>query len=124
MNDNPYSPLADLPVEDPAPQEPQSVFELARGIFLAWEKLRVVYIVLLAGVCWLIGKITTTITSPEFWIEVFLGGGVANVCYFAGPILESYVTWLGVRPRWLRSVTFIAGTLFTAALAVVHLNFV
>jgi hypothetical protein len=42
---------------------------------------------------------------------------VANLCYFAGPIVETYIVWLGFRAAWVRIVLFVLGTLFSCILA-------
>ncbi|WP_146393873.1 hypothetical protein [Planctomycetes bacterium CA13] len=46
----------------------------------------------------------------------------ANVCYFAGPILETYVLWLGYNRSWVRWFLFLGGMLLTAILATLVLR--
>jgi len=92
-----------------------SLGELVRPIFLAWEKLRLVYIVILAVV-------TISISGSQIFVfptllVIIEGAVVANLCYFAGPIIETYLHWLGWKSSWIRWFLFSAGTLLTAFLA-------
>jgi hypothetical protein len=121
MRDNPYTPptvetcLADQPAE-----APPTLGQIARTTFLAWEKLRLVYV----GVLALVVIFMAVLDSNSFrqhireFFQAALGGAViANLCYFAGPMVETYVTWLGYRGQWLKIVLFVLGTLFACALA-------
>jgi len=93
----------------------------ARRIFLAWEKLRIGYIAVLVvetlALCLLDN--TGLVGSLDFWKIVVEGAIVANVAYFAGPLLETYVTWLGFRGERIRLPLFFAGTFFACLLALV-----
>jgi len=46
------------------------------------------------------------------------GAVVANIAYFAGPTIETYVKWLGNDRAWPRWVMFVAGTLLSIVLTV------
>jgi len=117
-SENPYSSPPALSVSPPD-SVPSTFGGIARSTFLAWEKLRLVYVGLLAAVTLLLAALdpSRSFTSLRFWIPVVEGAVVANVCYFAGPIIETYVTWLGFRGRWLRYTLFVLGTLFSIMLA-------
>jgi len=86
----------------------------ARRIFLAWEKLRVVYVLALGG-----AALATMVArrqvdrwaDPVLWIWLAIYALLANVLYLLGPVLESSLGRLGRRPRGLRVVLFVAGTL-------------
>ena len=114
---NPFSaPVAE--VVDPAQQHSangssETLGQIAKRVFLAWEKLRVLYILILGLFTLLLGL--PYLNKLEFWLPVIFGGVIANACFFLGPIIETYVTWLGFRGRWLRWVIFVLGTLFTMA---------
>lgn len=96
-----------------------NLMEIARSTFLAWEKLRFLYIGLLGTLTLLLcGR---EIVNIEILMIVIAGAFVANVCYFAGPILETYVSWLGLKGKWFRWMLFTVGTLFTMVLAVAFL---
>lgn len=86
---------------------------IAKRVFLEWEKLRVLYNGLLIVVTLLLGS--SHLNTIEFWGAAVVGGVICNVCFFLGPIVETYVTWLGFRTRWLRWLFFVSGTLFTMA---------
>lgn len=92
------------------------LLEIAKSTFLAWERLRILYVALL-------GLLTLALSAPYLnqvraIVMIIEGAVTANICFFAGPILETYARWLGYEGRWLRLALFIGGTLFTAALAV------
>lgn len=115
MPENPYSAptTGSTSAVDTAPQ---TLAAIAKSTFLAWERLRVVYIVLL-------GLLTLLLAGPELLrlrmtVMVVEGAIVANVCYFAGPVIEIYVRWLGYRGKGLRWFLFISGTLVSAVLAI------
>lgn len=100
----------------------------ARSIFRRWEYLRLWYngilvvwtLVWIGSLAW--ASIPADMALRQKMLRSFVGfalfgGIVANLCYFAGPILESYLTWLGVKPPRLRLGLFAVGTLFTMCLA-------
>ncbi len=51
------------------------------------------------------------------------GAIVANLCYFAGPIIETYVRWLGYDRKWVRWFLFVGGTVLTGMLAIATMAF-
>jgi len=119
------NPFANPPVDSTPPaavvsQSSRSEFmEMARTTFLAWEKLRIVYVLVL-------GTLTLLLTGfrvieIDVLIPLIFGGFVANVCYFAGPIMETYVRFLGYRGKVLRWGLFTTGLVLTAILAVASL---
>jgi hypothetical protein len=98
----------------------QSLMGIARRTFLAWEKLRIIYVGLLAAVTLVMIGVSGALNRPVVFLVV--GGAVfANLAYFAGPMVETYLRWLGYRRAWLRWVMFIGGTLFSMILAVTAL---
>lgn len=108
-------------IENTPDEQPRSLDELARRTFFAWEKLRLIYVPILVVV-------TLAATSPggfrqlteiEFWVTSAVGAVFANLAFFAGPIVETYVLWLGYRQRMLRPLLFVAGTVFASMLAVI-----
>jgi len=122
MLDNPYSsPTAASGAENVvAVETTTSLATIARRIFLAWERLRILYIGLLGLLTLIVAG--TQILEPEILFLVVGGAIISNVCYFAGPIAETYITWLGFEGAWLRWLLFIGGTLMTAIVAVVSLT--
>jgi hypothetical protein len=110
---NPYS----SPLAEPGKPVPsgQPLREIARATFLAWERLRMIYIAVLGVLTLLLGW--GSFGSFEYWLTVVGGAVVANVCFFAGPIVETYVTWLGYQGKWLRTSLFLIGTIFSCILA-------
>ena len=120
-NDNPYaSPAADSADPHPTSGDSESLGTIARATFLAWEKLRLIYVAVLAVVVLLMGLLEgpSQFASFRFWATVAAGAFVANLCFFAAPIIETYVTWLGFHTKWLRIVMFVLGTLFACLLAI------
>lgn len=94
-----------------------SLLAIARSVFLAWEKLRIAYVVLLAIITVLLTGVTG-ILNLRLLRLILLGALVANVAYFAGPTIETYVRWLGYNRTWPRWVMFIGGTLISIVLAI------
>jgi hypothetical protein len=123
MTINPYSsPSLESTSLDAAPAAAPNLnlVDIVKTTFLAWERLRIIYVLLL-------GIWTVVLVGPQplhIPIAIVIAGGavLANLCYFAGPILESYVRWLGYRGKWLRWFLFIGGTLLTAMLEIALLG--
>lgn len=119
MTDNPYTVTAATQSAPTASRDDhdQSLLAIARRVFLAWEKLRIAYIIILA-------LITVAITGVagifNLRLIAFIGFGavVANIAYFTGPVIETYVRWLGYNRAWPRWFMFLSGTLLSAILAV------
>ena len=111
---NPYtSPIA--AGEELAANQPLQ--EIARTTFVAWEKLRLIYIGVLALVTIAAAAMSGKPIDIDLAWATVVGAIFANACYFAGPITETYVTWLGYRGSWLRLALFVTGTLFACGLA-------
>ena len=51
------------------------------------------------------------------WAELVIAGIVANFCYFAGPVVDTYLHWLGMKSRWVGICLFVVGTTFTVLVA-------
>jgi hypothetical protein len=123
MTINPYSsPSLETPSFDATPSAATNLtlVDIVKTTFLAWERLRIAYVLLL-------GLLTVVLVGPQpihVAIVIVIAGGavLANLCYFAGPILESYVRWLGYQGKGLRWFLFIGGTLLTAILEIALLG--
>lgn len=122
MSLNPYQPVDDpVHTEEALPHIPLD--QLARRIFVAWERLRIVYNAILA--------VTVVCVVAIYFLQYrptsiplfgFLGIVVpvvgANLCFFAGPIVETYVAWLGLRTETLRMVLMFFGTALSMLIAI------
>ena len=98
----------------------QFLSTVARPVFLAWEKLRLVYIAILTIVTlFLTGKLI--LSDPHVLFTVITGALGANILYFAGPITETYIRWLGYNKNWPRWVLFVLGTLLSLLLVLLEL---
>ncbi len=101
----------------------ESLGAIAKQVCLDWEKLRLIYIAVLGAETIAIGFLAhPLILTPEFWGGALLGAVFANVCFFIGPVIETYISWLGYPSRALRFVMFIAGTLFSCLLVIISLR--
>ena len=87
-----------------------------KQVFFAWEKLRVLYVAALAVVT-LSNIPIEAMKHLEVWVAVAVLAVGANVCYFAGPIAETYLCWLGLRRNMVRTALFVVGTHFAGMLA-------
>ena len=106
MTENPYASPNDASSAATAAgvdEAERTLQAIARRTFLAWEKLRLVYIAVL-------GLVTVLLVAPAGFLNgrllvlVLEGAVVANVAYFAGPTIETYVRWLGYDRAWPRWV--------------------
>ncbi|QDV47170.1 hypothetical protein Enr13x_70790 [Stieleria neptunia] len=121
MTKNPYStPLFDASSatadSQAASTKSLSLGSIAKSTFLAWERLRLIFVVVL-------GLLTLLLAGPDLTklrtlVLIAEGAIIANVCFFAGPIIETYVRWLGYDRKWVRWFLFVGGTMLTAMLAV------
>jgi hypothetical protein len=118
MSENPYAAPPTDGMETVVVHEPRdtSLLGIARPTFIAWEKLRIAYIAVL-------GLLTVLLAGGDLFrlqmIEMIIVGAViSNLCYFAGPLAETYVRWLGLRTIWVRVFLFAAGLLFSMLLLV------
>lgn len=118
MNENPYA-VSASPIETETPIKPtndESLLSIARQVFLTWEKLRILYIGIL-GMFTLLLVGFSGLPSLSLMITVMFGAIVSNCLYFAGPIVDTYIRWLGYRDSWPRLVMFVVGTIFSLILA-------
>lgn len=120
MTSNPYAPPSAPPVRVELPAD-AGLAVIARSVFLAWEKLRPAYLAVLA-VCSLLLVVVAGPPWPAVARVLLAGAVAANLLYFAGPLLETYVCWLGWRGAWLRWVLFLGGTLLAVVLAAVAIT--
>ncbi|QDT70071.1 hypothetical protein MalM25_30160 [Planctomycetes bacterium MalM25] len=111
----------------------------ARKVFLAWERLRLIYNgLLIPGVCLLAwveshslppfheAPLTAAPTWREWtmwWVIVAAYGVFSNLCFLLGPAVEVYLGWLGLPTRAVRWFVFTLGTLFTAIAAALFIVF-
>lgn len=90
--------------------------------FLAWEKLRIYYnLILLAVALGMTSIRPEMFVDPYYWITMALAAAGANVCFCAGPVAENYLALLGAHRGVSRSVLFGLGCLFACALAVLYM---
>lgn len=95
-----------------------------RNIFRSWEKLRIVYnlVMLVVAILAIYSAYQdTTCDAPQIHpvalaMGIALAAMAANLLYFAGPVLEAYVAWLGGRTRLLRWLLFIGGVMISIVL--------
>jgi len=117
-SDDPYQ--APVPTREDVPvAESQTLDALARRTFLAWEKLRIIYVIILVAVTLGVAGLSgfRVLRLVEFWVTALVGAVFANIAFFGGPVVETYVRWLGCRGEMVRVVLFTAGTFFACALA-------
>ncbi len=120
--ENPFSaPITSGRVEASAATAEPSTFEaIARKVFLEWEKLRLIYVAVLVvatlGAAALRAQVFYTV---EFWATAILGAFVTNMCFFCGPAVESYLTWIKAKPAFLRMALFVIGTIASVIVAMV-----
>jgi hypothetical protein len=80
--------------------------------FVAWEKLRVVYNLVL-GLAALIAVLVvdaSLLLDLDSLERMAAAAVAANACFFAGHVVDCYATWLFGRLPWVRPVLFALGT--------------
>lgn len=112
------APRSECDVDYPAPP---GLLALARPIFLRWELLRIPYNAILVMATILIAG-PVNLLQIDLLREVMLGAVVANVLYYAGPVAETYIRWLGLNQDWVRWPLFGGGTVLTIVIAAVELD--
>src|SRR5688572_23793886 len=104
---NPYQSPSEVNAPASAAASPDEA--TAREVFLAWEKLRLPYNVVLALVA--LGGLAlegTEFVERRELLKALAGGAVlANLCFCAGPCAEGYLVWIGTRRRATRVVVFV-----------------
>jgi hypothetical protein len=93
--------------------DPKTVRSIEIGqAFAEWERLRVWY----NGVLAVVALLAIVLVSPRLLLdaqklwEMATLAVAANVCFFAGNIVDCYATWLFGRLRWIRPLVFTVGT--------------
>ena len=88
----------------------------ARDVFLAWEKLRLVYnaaLVLATALAVGFGQPFRRVdVDRAFLAHLGEGAAILNVAFCAGPVLESYMAWMGAPRSAFRLALFTPGCLF------------
>ncbi|MCO6044229.1 hypothetical protein NG895_09955 [Aeoliella sp. ICT_H6.2] len=125
--ENPFSSpqtaaAADLGDFAPLSPERERLAKLGE-VFVAWERLRIWYNVVLAvvAVLVLVGIVLSSglqLSKNDFDILIEAAIG-ANVCFLAGPLLEGYVTWWIKPASWLRKPVFVLGTVASVLLTII-----
>lgn len=90
--------------------------------FVTWEKLRLVYnlillcvTVLTCGFC--VMCLPVSIDEGDLIGRVIVGALLANLCFCLGPLIDGYLSWFGWRSTFSTSVLFLFGTLLSIVLA-------
>ena len=120
MSENPYEPPTVGKSLAPVEPERRSLDAIAKSVFLAWEKLRIAYIAILAAITLLMIGATGSLSRLAV-LGIVVAAIGANILYLAGPIVETYIRWLGYQRPWPRWFLFICGTLLSVVIAVVFL---
>ena len=82
----------------------------AMDVFLAWEKLRIVYNGVLVSIV-----VISILSGRDFNPFVLIEGALfANLCYCSGPVAEGYCCLFGISRQFARAVIFIVGVLMAS----------
>lgn len=100
-------------------EESPKFLDAAKRICIEWEKLRILYNgALIALVVYLVDSTQPAMFQTfDFWVTCGLGAVAANLCFFAGPLCETYLYWIGVRTATVRWSLLLVGTLLAGFLA-------
>ena len=92
-----------------------------RETLLGWERLRVVYnVILLTAYVWvfLAGDNPMAMFTVLMMVQALAMAFAANVLFFAGPLAELYLKYIGMRAPWARPALFALGTVYSVFLTV------
>jgi len=128
-SNNPFrSPIAEATLVEGSPNRKvtgnaDGLMNIAKRTFLAWEKLRLLYL----AICGIVTMVTSLVLFGfnlrfELLFSVVICGIFANLCYFAAPIVDTYFSWIGLPSKAIRIGLFTLGTLFTCVGAVCVLS--
>ncbi|HEY2839159.1 MAG TPA: hypothetical protein VGJ26_08425 [Pirellulales bacterium] len=98
-----------------------SLLAMARAIFLKWELLRIAYNALLVVATILLAG-PSNLLKADVLVLVIEGAVIANILFFAGPIAETYIRWLGLNQAWIRWALLGGGTILTVLVAAFELH--
>lgn len=85
-----------------------------RKVFLSWEKLRLVYNLVLGVIVCLILFVGWNKFYPWDALEIVVCAIAANFCFFAGPFVDAYVGYLVQRRiNIVRPILFCLGLIFS-----------
>ncbi len=87
-----------------------------RSILLQWERLRILYNLVLLGLVLLPTGGSFQLPSLSELPVLAVGAVLANLCYLAGPLADAYLSWLGLRSRWVTAGLFAGGLLISIPL--------
>src|ERR1041385_194251 len=102
-------------MSDSSPNKLQVLSDFLKPIFRRWEKLRLVYNLILAVVLFLSHGLSMGLAffHPLTLLIWLVGAVLANLCFLAGPLAEAYLTWLGFRSPWGTGILFVGGVLIS-----------
>lgn len=111
--------------ESPGLNTPLAAF--VKPIFLKWEKLRLPYnlILFLVTVLWYSSwrEGPRGLVLPVMVLFLLIGAVLANICFLAGPLAESYITWLGWKSNLVTGILFVGGVLISIPCVIFFLPF-
>ena len=98
------------------------VRDLAKPVFIRWEKLRIPYNIVLLGIVLALILQNSAPSRMSLWhiLHYLIGAVLANICFFAAPAIETYAAWLGWRSLWLTVFLFVGGLLISAPLVMMY----
>ena len=84
--------------------------ESARTVFLAWERLRLIFNAVLTITVLALGS--SFLADRACWRPLVYGAILVNICFCMGPVGEGYLSLIGIERRIGRWAVFVIGTLF------------
>ena len=113
--DNPYA----SPAEAEIAYSPFPPGESAKEVFVAWEKLRIIYNSVLAVISLTAAHAWLAFLSIEDLLGLLFQGAIgANVCFCLGPVIEGYLSLIGINRGKARIGLFVLGTMIASLLAI------
>ena len=123
VREEPVHDLAEYPADEREDSIPLPV-DHSLNVLAAWERLRLVYNLVLIGVVVLFGWLHSFrgLTDPVYWLFLLGGAFAANVFFCVGPCVEFYIGPLWTNRRRGRLILFALGLALALVFSVVSLG--
>lgn len=98
--------------DDAPPDALDAKYRMIGRVVVTWERLRLLYNAILAGTTLLLSLFQlAALFRPAALITLLSAAIGANACFTAGPLVDGYLSWFGVRHRGITVALFVAGVI-------------
>jgi hypothetical protein len=84
-----------------------------RTVFIAWEKLRALFLCLLAAASlWGLSPVWSRL-DPKQWVQIVIAALIVNILFMLGPLVDCMTSLSGAKRVVLRFALFAGGTVIS-----------